>query len=714
MRYFFLLFISFVFCFGEIKSFDDVKAFINDGVDKGYFPKTIISVNGPKARLKDINLDFRRVIFWDINSQCDQHQNEVIIANKKENNSIMCPGNDNIYILNSGNNTVEDPWGDDIFVMGRGDDVIKKSGDVSIFIFEKGWGNDELIISDAFFRHFNFNKYEMKGYDGSFPYTYASFIIFGDGIKRDDLAWSGDTLINLKTNDTIKFSDSKNVNFLFKDEPVKLVDLNFIKTKNRPYDINLTNKNINDYISNKEFGYIVGGIDSFKKVKLIPNNQAKIYDEIYLREYINEVKFSNDLIFISENGQNYGYLNIYDKNLNLLDRIVFHGSILGTEIYKNYLYLLQDFTNYSDMSQNENSIFIYKILDNSVKFIDRIKTNNLTSIKIVDDNIFAFKFLKGFTTYSLKDPMSPLKVDIKGFDDYIVSIEKYKDFMVIYSEKGLLQKFELINNNLIEKQSLNLGEDVDIRGQSKNAMFILENKIFLAAGNAGVFVVDLDKFEVIDRIKSDEYVSQIIHINDILLVKNNSSIIELKKYFPNFKFKEIKPQEIKEKITPKKVLSKDEIQTLLYKTAYSNSKEDAMKYCKMGGDPHFLGHETHTPMEMASRLGSIDALTSMLKCSGKVTDSVMMIAVFGTTHEDEVMFELITLLEKYGGNFKAKSGDGCSMLHYAATNGSLRTIKYIASKGADPKAICRNEKPSQWANKNKDKRVKKFLEELEQ
>lgn len=75
----------------------------------------------------------------------------------------------------------------------------------------------------------------------------------------------------------------------------------------------------------------------------------------------------------------------------------------------------------------------------------------------------------------------------------------------------------------------------------------------------------------------------------------------------------------------------------------------------------------------------------------------------------KLMFELITLLEKYSGKYKRAKVDGCSMLHYAATNGSLRTIKYIASKGADPKAICRNEKPSQWANKNKDKRVKKIF-----
>lgn len=45
------------------------------------------------------------------------------------------------------------------------------------------------------------------------------------------------------------------------------------------------------------------------------------------------------------------------------------------------------------MSQNENGDFLYiKFLDNSVRGIDRIKTNNLTSIKIVDDNILLLNY----------------------------------------------------------------------------------------------------------------------------------------------------------------------------------------------------------------------------------------------------------------------------------------------------------------------------------
>lgn len=136
MKYLFVVFLSLTFCFGEIKTFDDVKIFINDSIEKGYFPKTIISTSGPKTRLKDINLDFRTIFIWDIDSCCDQHANEVIIVNKKENHSIMCPGNDNIYILNDGNNTVDVPW-EMIFLLWEKVMMLLKKVMTIIFLFLK-------------------------------------------------------------------------------------------------------------------------------------------------------------------------------------------------------------------------------------------------------------------------------------------------------------------------------------------------------------------------------------------------------------------------------------------------------------------------------------------------------------------------------------------------------------------------------------------------
>ena len=76
----------------------------------------------------------------------------------------------------------------------------------------------------------------------------------------------------------------------------------------------------------------------------------------------------------------------------------------------------------------------------------------------------------------------------------------------------------------------------------------------------------------------------------------------------------------------------------------------------------------------------------------------------------------LKLLEKYGGNFKAKDRDGCSMVNYAASSHSLEIVKYLVERGADPKARCSHNQsvtPSDWARKNEDKRVYEYLKSLE-
>ena len=124
-----------------INSFEDLQNFIKDGLEKGYFPKTIISHQGTKTRIKDINLEFRNTLLWDLNAHCNPHKNEIIIANENYDDSIMCDGNDNIYILNGGNNELDDPTGDDIVILGNGNDKIKLSGS-AIIIAQNGFGHN--------------------------------------------------------------------------------------------------------------------------------------------------------------------------------------------------------------------------------------------------------------------------------------------------------------------------------------------------------------------------------------------------------------------------------------------------------------------------------------------------------------------------------------------------------------------------------------------
>lgn len=120
------------------------------------------------------------------------------------------------------------------------------------------------------------------------------------------------------------------------------------------------------------------------------------------------------------------------------------------------------------MNLNENNIFIYKILNNSIELINKLEVADLIDIKILNDSLFALKFGKGMNIYSLDTPYLPTKINTKDFKHYILSVEKYKNYIIVYSEKGILHKFELVNNNLLEKCLLNFNKEVNLSGKLKN------------------------------------------------------------------------------------------------------------------------------------------------------------------------------------------------------------------------------------------------------
>ena len=703
----------------EIKNFDDAKEFINDGIEKGYFPKNIISF-GVYPLIKEINLEYRPILNWDKNAQCDQHNDEVIIANSDENSYISCYGNDNIYILNDKNNTINDPAGDNIIFMGSGDDNVSVH-ESAIFVFQKNWGNDEINFSDRYWG-VSTSKYDIKGYDGSFPYQHTNFIIFGDDIKQDDLVWiDSKTLMDKTTKSTITFNQDKKFTFLFKTDPIKFKDTEYFKANFKPSELNLNKLKIDAYLENDKFDYIINHDKSYKysilKTKLLDDNKTLIFDEKYSQGEIRDFKIIDDFLITAQNLLNYSYIKTYDLDLKELQSFTLHGKIFKFKKYKDYLYILQNYTNYNHMDQNENQIFIYKIVGKNLTFVDKFDTSELVSFNILDDKIFGLKFLRGFEIYSLKNPQKPNKI-YNNDDKELIWIEKFKDLYLFYFSNGTIKEFSFDNTDFQEKCSIALG-NIDLFGLRKNSAFLMDNLYFMTAKDYGIYILDLEKCQILEHINTKTYLSNVMKINDKLLFNNTESnqyLLDLKKYFPNKKFKTLKYENLpKPKSKIDKKLSEDEIQSLLYKTAYSNSKKDAIKYCQMGGDPNFKGHEKSTPLEMAVTLASFESLNAMLECAKKVGDGAMIDAVFGTTHDDDNKFKLITLLEKYGGNFKA-TRDNCSMLHYAATNASLRTIKYIYERGADPKLRCRAnsfKKPSEWAKENSDKEVFEFLKQIE-
>ena len=156
-------------------------------------------------------------------------------------------------------------------------------------------------------------------------------------------------------------------------------------------------------------------------------------------------------------------------------------------------------------------------------------------------------------------------------------------------------------------------------------------------------------------------------------------------------------------IPPK--LSLDKIQTLLFESSYHNDYDEAMKYCKMGGDPNSKGHERTTPLEMAVRLGNINSAKAMLECTKKAGDHAIMLSVFSNQKSPELEMEFLNLFKSYGADFSVKDSSGCSMLNYAASHSSLEVIKFLIDNGADINAKCRGNAsitPLDWAKSNEE------------
>jgi len=725
------LLVNFAFA-GEIKSFDDLQNFIKDGWEKGYFPKTIISHQGTKTRLKDINLEFRDTLQWGLNSNCEQHHNEIIIANGDYDDSIMCDGNDNIYILNGGNNELSDPHGDDIVVLGSGNDKIKLSGS-AVIIAQNGFGHDEIEFNEPASMDYMINygyiqgnpyltmpyKSIIGGYDGSVPYEFHHFIVFGEGIKKSDLSWDGDTLINTKTGDSIKLN-TKSVNLLFVDDENPKTDTNFIKSAFKPYDLNIGAEKIDKVFENGEFIYFATERGNLKQGKLIDYKTAKIQKEIWVREFLKNVEFGENFIFVSERGNDeLGFLNVFDKDLNFIERLVFKGDVFDIKIHKNILYVLQNY------EFNEHNIFVYDISKaGKIELLDSFSVPHLITLEIIDDFIFATNWRRGFSVFDISNPKNPTRLKINLNEISPISIKKYGDFVAIHQEKSIFGIYEIDGFLLNKKCEITFPKEEnqrDIFAKVPDSFYILDDTAFVANGEAGVFVVNLKDCSVTENLKITRFPISIFRINDNLVIPERDEsfkFIDLRKYFPNYKFIEFEKQKtinLKNNQNNEPKLSEDKIQTLLFESSYHDDYDEAMKYCKVGGNPNFTGHENLTPLEMAANLGNINSIKAMLDCSGKITDRAMMFSVFGDFKGDDKEFEILKLLEQFGGNFGAKDSDGCSMVNYAASHSSLEIIKFLVEKGADAHAKCRHNMsvtPIDWAKSNPNPEVLEYLQNL--
>ena len=153
-----------------------LTGFIEDGQKHGYgyFPLKTVRAD----RLEAVDLQFHTHIKWSENAQCTPHEDTIVMAQSKNNQSVVCHDGDTVVFFGNGNDWLEDSSGNDIVIGGPGDDVINMSGGNDIFIFQPGWGHDVVNLHTSLV-----DRNHLIGYDGSYPYLYSSFFIFGFYIR---------------------------------------------------------------------------------------------------------------------------------------------------------------------------------------------------------------------------------------------------------------------------------------------------------------------------------------------------------------------------------------------------------------------------------------------------------------------------------------------------------------------------------------------------
>lgn len=164
------------------------------------------------------------------------------------------------------------------------------------------------------------------------------------------------------------------------------------------------------------------------------------------------------------------------------------------------------------------------------------------------------------------------------------------------------------------------------------------------------------------------------------------------------------------KAAPKK-LSKEQLQTLLYKAASDNDAQQVKSLCEQGADPNSPGHEKWTPVEISAMLGKLEALKMLLENGGNPNNRDGHVMISAALNEE---FEAMKLLQQYGGNIAQTDSDGCTTLHYLAAGGTLEMVQYLVDNGVPVEAKCRKgETALDWARQKNDEPVIRYLTDLQ-
>nr|WP_320012736.1 ankyrin repeat domain-containing protein [uncultured Desulfobulbus sp.] len=712
-----------------IDSLESLKAFIVRGQERGYVPTHLVDENfvGPD-RLKKIDLNFRTLIQWSPNARCPDHEDEVLLALSPQGQSVVCDAGDTAILLGDGNDWVKDTTGNDIILPGKGDDDINSGRGSDIIIFEPGWGHDRLRVAS---RKIKTDK--IAGYTGNYPYTYATFLVFAQGIHRSDLVWDGNTLVDTKNGDSIALN-TREVNLLFaEDSPLATQDRQFVAKIEEPKEISLGRLELESAAIRGNIGFFSMGNQGMWIVDLRDIKHPQLLSETYTPGRVLNIQLKGDLAFLSQGDQylegKKGWVSVVDvANMHqpkLLSTLEFANPVYSVAVAGNILYIPD-----ASFVRQKGQLRVYVVTDPTKPqpLAELPLSFYAKSIAYLNKQLFLSSFRHGIAVVDVLWPTRPrLLTQYKPGKATVGSVKTVGDYIVLGQDESTLSVIAPGKNGQLKQtcsvqQAGNRAKDAMSR---YDGITVHGNLVFQAQGREGVGVYQIlegGSCEFMSKLSTKEkFVSASFLVGDTLVAwgrKPRAVFEDLHTLLPQFKPDPF-PQTVKKAdsslIEPQnkdRSLSVEQLQTLLYQAAVADDAQEVQRLCELGADPNALGHERSTPVEISAMLGKLDALRMLLEHGGQANGHKGGAMIYAALHEK---FEAMKVLQEYGGNIGQVDGDGCTTLHYLAQDGTLEMVQYLVDNGVPVDTPCRGgETAETWAKYGKNRKVSQYLQRMRQ
>ena len=690
-----------------IGSLGELRTFMEKGQHDGYFPKTvpIDDLLGRAFKLETVDLLFRKLILWNSVSRCPTGYDQIILATGNEGHYIVCNYGRAAVVLGSGNDEVEDATGNDIYYPGGGDDMLSLGSGSDIIILGSHWGNDRVKMRTS-----RVDTSKILGYDGSFPYRYGDFVIFTKEVAREDIVWRGNALCHTKTGDCL-YLPNREVNVLFASHPKetnytvpeeKIVPLNQLRAEGIWKEGNLL--------------YVARGDKGLEIVDVTNPDAPVVLSETVLPGRALSVTVKKRIAYVAQGDymleDKRGWVSVVDvrdtKHPKVRGNLVFGNIIRTIEVKGGVLYVP---VNHKGRAKSE--LYIYVLNEkNRPQLLTKLP---LSSRHVNDIALFGRRLyvlgrhteMEVFDVGSPKDPQPVMRDPLFGKKGYALHVQN--EMLAFVDEKHHIRLYRSVPNGSPKQTCVLSGAEGQMfdSAPGENKIVIGTNRLYKAQGAAGIAVYDLKgckEREGMAAGTNEPSVSAIVRVGSCLL---SFQPLRNARCYPLERHKSAAPKAAKGPLKKVKPISRGKLQQRLYKAALYDKAAELKRLLKLGANPNLKGHENGTPMQIAARVGSLAALKAMLEAGGRADDESMILAAL--TEQVDAM----KLLEKYGGNIRAKDSDGCTTLHYIAADGPLEMVKYLIEKGVPYNATCRkSEAPIHWANAQSNCPVIRYLESL--